>query len=185
MMSTRHKFIGCEVSIEVIGGLGWYQGQVVSINDQKQTISITRVLHNGRPAALNEVTINAGDIKDLKILAGKDTKDNSATTSKKSSPVKDCMQLESVKTEPIKWQSPHHSQPQQESFSNQDSYKLRPISEAKFQYNLDNHNNHEFRTVKQKEEADLAREVQPTTPKHHPCIGDMYSYNNSHASSYK
>ena len=56
-MSSIENFIGCEVSIEVIGGLGWYQGRVVSVNDQKQTITIRRVLHNGRPAALNEVTI--------------------------------------------------------------------------------------------------------------------------------
>ncbi|XP_066945457.1 enhancer of mRNA-decapping protein 3 [Macrobrachium rosenbergii] len=180
MMSTQHKFIGCEVSIEVIGGLGWYQGQVVFINDQKQTITITRVLHNGRPAALNEVTINAGDIKDLKILASQDIKDN-CTTSKKSSPIKDCIQLDSIKTEHIKWQSTHPSQPHQESLPNQDTYKIRPISETKCQYHLDNH---KFRTVKQKDDADLAHEVQPSTPKPNPCIGDVYSYS-SHTSFYK
>ncbi|XP_037781740.1 enhancer of mRNA-decapping protein 3-like [Penaeus monodon] len=62
-------FVGCEVSVEVGGGLGFYQGRVVSVNSQKQTLTITRVIHNGRPDALNEVTISACDIKDLKIIA--------------------------------------------------------------------------------------------------------------------
>ncbi|ROT70775.1 Enhancer of mRNA-decapping protein 3 [Penaeus vannamei] len=58
-------FLGCEVSVEVGGGLGFYQGRVVSVNSQKQTLTITRVIHNGRPDAL----MNACDIKDLKIIA--------------------------------------------------------------------------------------------------------------------
>ncbi|KAG7155943.1 enhancer of mRNA-decapping protein 3-like [Homarus americanus] len=62
-------YVGCQVSVEVGGGLGWYQGRVVSINSERQTITITQVLHNGRPAALSEVTINAGDIIDLTILS--------------------------------------------------------------------------------------------------------------------
>ncbi|XP_045615872.1 enhancer of mRNA-decapping protein 3 [Procambarus clarkii] len=62
-------YVGCVVSVQVGGGLGWYQGRVVSINIERQTITVTRVLHNGRPAALSEVTINAGDIIDLQILS--------------------------------------------------------------------------------------------------------------------
>lgn len=52
-----NDFLGCEVSVEVRGGLGYYQGRVVSINTTGQTITLKRVIHNGRPTAHTEVTI--------------------------------------------------------------------------------------------------------------------------------
>lgn len=61
--------MGCQVSVEMGGGLGFYQGRVVAINTQRQTLTLTQVIHNGRPAPLSEVTINAGDVVDLKILS--------------------------------------------------------------------------------------------------------------------
>ncbi|MPC56082.1 Enhancer of mRNA-decapping protein 3 [Portunus trituberculatus] len=51
------EYVGCQVSVEVGGGLGFYQGKVVAINTQRQTLSLTQVIHNGRPAPLSEVTI--------------------------------------------------------------------------------------------------------------------------------
>ncbi|KAL7642451.1 UNVERIFIED_CONTAM: hypothetical protein RMT77_007012 [Armadillidium vulgare] len=62
------QFIGYSVSIEVGGGLGFYQGYVKNVNTNNQHITLTKVLHNGKPTNKPEVTINAADILELRIL---------------------------------------------------------------------------------------------------------------------
>ncbi|KAG0707256.1 Enhancer of mRNA-decapping protein 3 [Chionoecetes opilio] len=55
------EYVGSQVSVEVAGGLGFYQGRLVAINTQRQTLSLSQVIHNGRPAQLSDVTIKEGD----------------------------------------------------------------------------------------------------------------------------
>ena len=50
-------FLGSVVSISVSGGLGWYQGEVSVINTDRQTITIIKALHNGKPVSHNSITI--------------------------------------------------------------------------------------------------------------------------------
>ena len=54
---TTEDFIGSVVSLQVGGGLGWYQGEVTAINTERQTITLVKVLHNGRPTTHNAITI--------------------------------------------------------------------------------------------------------------------------------
>lgn len=67
-------FIGHNISVELAGNMGFYQGKVTSVNSATQTIAISKVIHNGKPSGLSEVTINAQDIKDLKILSEENDK---------------------------------------------------------------------------------------------------------------
>ncbi|CAL4201549.1 unnamed protein product, partial [Meganyctiphanes norvegica] len=70
-------FLGRSISVELTGNLGFYQGKVSSVNTSSQTIAISNVIHNGKPSGLSEVTINALDIKDMKILSGDKNNRNS------------------------------------------------------------------------------------------------------------
>lgn len=51
------QFVGCTLSIQVGGGLGFYQGIVKCVNPATQMITLTKVLHNGKPTNKPEVTL--------------------------------------------------------------------------------------------------------------------------------
>ncbi|KAK8736026.1 hypothetical protein OTU49_005187 [Cherax quadricarinatus] len=124
------EYVGCEVSVEVGGGLGWYQGRVVSVNAERQTITITRVLHNGRPAALSEVTINAGDIIDLKILSrpsdGTDEQQQNVN-SKRGQQLQQVVQPQSLSQQRLQKQQ---DCPESQCISYQKSLKHAPLQQA-------------------------------------------------------
>ena len=51
------QFIGSTISVEVGGGLGYYQGIVKNINSVDQRITLTKVIHNGEPMNKSEVIL--------------------------------------------------------------------------------------------------------------------------------
>lgn len=53
------------------GGLGFFQGVICRINLEEQTVTIEKPFHNGVPCKFPEITLNAADIQDLKILKSK------------------------------------------------------------------------------------------------------------------
>ncbi|KAL4613210.1 enhancer of mRNA-decapping protein 3 [Arapaima gigas] len=61
-------WLGCLVSINCGETLGVYQGEVSSVNQCSQTISLRQPFHNGIKCPVPEVTFSAMDIKELKIL---------------------------------------------------------------------------------------------------------------------
>ncbi|XP_063053140.1 enhancer of mRNA-decapping protein 3 [Engraulis encrasicolus] len=61
-------WLGSLVSINCGPTLGVYQGEVSSVNQTSQTISLRQPFHNGVKCPVPEVTFSAMDIKDLKIL---------------------------------------------------------------------------------------------------------------------
>uniref|UniRef100_A0A8C1I945 Enhancer of mRNA-decapping protein 3 n=1 Tax=Cyprinus carpio TaxID=7962 RepID=A0A8C1I945_CYPCA len=61
-------WVGCLVSINCGPTLGVYQGEVSSVDQTSQTISLRHPFHNGVKCTVPEVTFSAMDIKDLKIL---------------------------------------------------------------------------------------------------------------------
>ncbi|KAK8378687.1 hypothetical protein O3P69_009413 [Scylla paramamosain] len=113
------EYVGCQVSVEVGGGLGFYQGKVVAINTERQTLTLTQVIHNGRPAPLSEVTINAGDVRDLKILS------RSADTTLKNTTSRP-LQPEAPSQKPTSAPQPYTSQPNTTQTFPPDHYKQPP-----------------------------------------------------------
>uniref|UniRef100_A0AAY4D702 Enhancer of mRNA-decapping protein 3 n=1 Tax=Denticeps clupeoides TaxID=299321 RepID=A0AAY4D702_9TELE len=61
-------WLGSLVSINCGATLGVYQGEVSSVDQTSQTISLRQPFHNGVKCPVPEVTFSAMDIKDLKIL---------------------------------------------------------------------------------------------------------------------
>ncbi|XP_077568309.1 enhancer of mRNA-decapping protein 3 [Stigmatopora nigra] len=61
-------WLGSLVSINCGSSLGVYQGEVSSVDQSCQTISLRLPFHNGVKCPVPEVTFSAIDIKDLKIL---------------------------------------------------------------------------------------------------------------------
>lgn len=61
-------WLGSLVSINCGPTLGVYQGEVSSVNQASQTISLRQPFHNGIKCPVPEVTFSAMDIKELKIL---------------------------------------------------------------------------------------------------------------------
>ncbi|XP_076125055.1 enhancer of mRNA-decapping protein 3 [Alosa pseudoharengus] len=61
-------WLGSLVSINCGPTLGVYQGEVSSVDQSSQTISLRQPFHNGVKCPVPEVTFSAMDIKDLKIL---------------------------------------------------------------------------------------------------------------------
>ncbi|XP_012697000.1 enhancer of mRNA-decapping protein 3 [Clupea harengus] len=61
-------WLGSLVSINCGPTLGVYQGEVYSVDQSSQTISLRQPFHNGVKCPVPEVTFSAMDIKDLKIL---------------------------------------------------------------------------------------------------------------------
>ncbi|XP_050730580.1 enhancer of mRNA-decapping protein 3-like [Eriocheir sinensis] len=133
------EYVGCQVSVEVRGGLGWYQGRVVAVSTQRQTLTLTQVIHNGRPAPLSEVTINAGDVVELKILSHPKKGDVEPTTATTTRPTPQPASVPSgatphghtpqaLLTYPSHAQANHHNQtPQKQT-------QLPPTSHPQQQY---------------------------------------------------
>ncbi|XP_018600778.1 enhancer of mRNA-decapping protein 3-like [Scleropages formosus] len=61
-------WLGSLVSINCGEALGVYQGEVSSVDQSSQTISLRQPFHNGVRCPVPEVTFSAMDIKELKIL---------------------------------------------------------------------------------------------------------------------
>ncbi|XP_062856119.1 enhancer of mRNA-decapping protein 3 [Trichomycterus rosablanca] len=61
-------WLGSLVSINCGPTLGVYQGEVFSVDQTSQTISLRQPFHNGMKCPVPEVTFSAMDIKELKIL---------------------------------------------------------------------------------------------------------------------
>ncbi|XP_071344513.1 enhancer of mRNA-decapping protein 3-like [Trachinotus anak] len=61
-------WLGSVVSINCGLTLGVYQGEVSSVDDASQTISLRQPYHNGIKCPVSEVTFSAMDIKELKFL---------------------------------------------------------------------------------------------------------------------
>jgi len=53
--SDIDKYIGSRISIEMRGGMGYFQGTVVGINNTLQQLSLTDVIHDGRPTNASEM----------------------------------------------------------------------------------------------------------------------------------
>ncbi|XP_042571372.1 enhancer of mRNA-decapping protein 3-like [Cyprinus carpio] len=68
MVRMASDWIGCLVSVHCGPALGVYQGEVSSVDQTSQTISLRHPFHNGVKCTVPEVTFSAMDIKDLKIL---------------------------------------------------------------------------------------------------------------------
>ncbi|KAF6716865.1 Enhancer of mRNA-decapping protein 3 [Oryzias melastigma] len=79
-------WLGCLVSINCGPTLGMYQGEVSSVDQSSQTISLRQPFHNGVKCPVPEVTFSAIDIKELKILEIKNgSVKNTPTASAKGS----------------------------------------------------------------------------------------------------
>ncbi|CAB1322645.1 unnamed protein product, partial [Coregonus sp. 'balchen'] len=61
-------WLGSLVSINCGEALGVYQGEVSSVDQSSQTISLRQPFHNGVKCPVPEVTFSAMDIKELKVL---------------------------------------------------------------------------------------------------------------------
>ncbi|KAL3866142.1 hypothetical protein ACJMK2_043471 [Sinanodonta woodiana] len=64
------NWIGCLVSLDCGDALGTYQGQVKAVDKNGQTLTICHTYRNGVACEIPEITINAADIKDLKLVKG-------------------------------------------------------------------------------------------------------------------
>lgn len=89
-------FVGCIVSIDCGEVLGMYQGQVTCINNSSQELTITKAFRNGLKCPVSEITLNASDIKELKIVKNSTeavsiTKKLQQSTPSKLSPENDCL----------------------------------------------------------------------------------------------
>ncbi|XP_061630791.1 enhancer of mRNA-decapping protein 3 isoform X2 [Phyllopteryx taeniolatus] len=83
-------WLGSLVSINCGPTLGVYQGEVSSVDQSCQTISLRQPFHNGVKCPVSEVTFSAIDIKDLKILeirVGNAQNNSSVSTNTSSTPV--------------------------------------------------------------------------------------------------
>ncbi|KAK7081604.1 enhancer of mRNA decapping [Halocaridina rubra] len=186
-MSTTSDFIGCEVSVEVSGGLGWYQGRVVSVSDQKQTITLTRVLHNGRPAALSEVTLNARDIKDLKLLSNTD-----ATSSEDPKPrylASSPHEPDEAVTSRIQEQTSKsiisHPLLNYDHSGDHQTFNSVSVNHSQSQYHGESHKNRPFRTVKQQQyETEGLSDNQHGRPKPRASVGQALA-RGSHSPLYR
>jgi len=63
------EWVGSRVSLDC-GGLGFFQGIICRINLPEQTVTLQKPFQNGIPSTFPEITLNATDIQDLKILKG-------------------------------------------------------------------------------------------------------------------
>jgi len=64
-------WVGCRVSLDC-GGLGFFQGLICRINLGDQTVTLEKPFQNGLACKFPEITLNASDIQDLKILKSKE-----------------------------------------------------------------------------------------------------------------
>jgi hypothetical protein len=52
---SAESFLGARVSIEMINGMGYFQGTVSGIDNTEQTIKLRQVIHDGRPTSVKEM----------------------------------------------------------------------------------------------------------------------------------
>jgi len=64
-------WLGCRVSLDC-GSLGYFQGVISRINLSDQTVTLEKPFQNGLSCKVPELTLNATDIEDLKILKSKE-----------------------------------------------------------------------------------------------------------------
>jgi len=64
------EYLGCRVSLDC-GDMGFYQGVISKISLEEQSVSLDKPFANGLACKFPQVTINAGDIQELKILKSK------------------------------------------------------------------------------------------------------------------
>lgn len=62
------KYVGSYVSIDCGDNAGYYQGQVINVNTNNQTLTLKDVWQNGLKSPAKEVTVLAKDIMNLKII---------------------------------------------------------------------------------------------------------------------
>lgn len=81
-------WLGCRVSLDC-GSLGFFQGDISTISLEEQTITLRNSFQNGLPSKYPEITLRAGDIQDLKILASREAleREQRAASSSTSSTV--------------------------------------------------------------------------------------------------
>lgn len=51
------KWLGCSVSIRCAGGLGTYQGKVLDVNAEDQTLILKKAFKNGIPCTDQQVIL--------------------------------------------------------------------------------------------------------------------------------
>ena len=56
-LQMSKDWIGCVVSINCGSTLGDYQGQVTSINEGEQSVTISQAYHNGKKSEIENITI--------------------------------------------------------------------------------------------------------------------------------
>ncbi|CAH1253706.1 EDC3 [Branchiostoma lanceolatum] len=61
-------YVGSVISVDCGSALGVYQGRVIRVNKEEQTITLRDSFRNGLKCQVPEITLSAIDIKDLKIL---------------------------------------------------------------------------------------------------------------------
>ncbi|XP_061173200.1 enhancer of mRNA-decapping protein 3-like [Saccostrea echinata] len=79
-------FVGCIVSLDCGEVLGTYQGQVTCINNSSQELTLIEAFRNGLKCPVSEITLNASDIKELKIM--KNPTEAISITNKQATPSK-------------------------------------------------------------------------------------------------
>ena len=62
------EYIGAAISLDCGAALGQYQGVVSSINNDHQTITISKPFRNGVPCMRAELTFSVQDVKKLEII---------------------------------------------------------------------------------------------------------------------
>jgi len=72
------EWVGCRVSLDC-AGLGFFQGVICRINMGEQTVTLEKPFQNGLACKFPEITLNASDIQDLKILKTKEEIQNEST----------------------------------------------------------------------------------------------------------
>merc|ERR1719446_555927 len=69
-INIMNEYLGCRVSLDC-GDMGFYQGVISRISLEDQSVSLDKPFANGLACKFPQVTINAGDIQELKILKSK------------------------------------------------------------------------------------------------------------------
>ena len=57
LLKMCDQWVGNIVSIDCGDSLGFFQGKVSAVNNTDQTVSLTKVFHNGLPSKVPSVTI--------------------------------------------------------------------------------------------------------------------------------
>jgi len=100
------EYLGCRVSLDC-GDMGFYQGVISRISLEDQNVSLDKPFANGLACKFPQVTINASDIQELKILKSKVDVEAEQNASSFTSTVKVEKKKTSVKAE-VQQQQAHH-----------------------------------------------------------------------------